>query len=97
MEDGNLPHPRCNRCDILISRQALNSRHPATAQCVRGEEQKRRRLEEEELRESSERAFEAYGDLLENVTMFQYLGQVLTEGDNYWLSVIVNLGKAINS
>ena len=37
-------------------------------------------MEEEDLRESLERAFQAYGELLETVTLFQYLGRVLVEG-----------------
>ena len=32
--------------------------------------------------ESSERAFEAYEEPLENVTAFRYLGWVLTAGDD---------------
>ena len=44
-----------------------------------------------------ERAFEAYRELLENVTAFRYLGRVLTAGDNDWLAVVGNLGKARNS
>ena len=44
-----------------------------------------------------ERAFEAYGETLENVTVFRYLGQVLTAGDDYWLAVVGNLGKARKS
>ena len=71
MDEGNLPHPWCTRCDMLFPRQALNGRHHATAQCARGAEQNRRRLVEEELRESSEQDFEAYGYPLENVTAIQ--------------------------
>ena len=78
LEEGNLPPQRCYICNMLVLRQALNSRHPATAQRARGEELKRRRLTEAELRESLERAFEAYGEPLENVTVFIYLGWVLT-------------------
>ena len=79
---------------MLVPRQVLNGRHPAISQCARGAERKRRRLAEAELRESSERAFDAYGEPLENVTTFLYLGRVLTAGDGYWLAVVVNLGKA---
>ena len=32
--------------------------------------------------ESLESSFEAYGEPLENVTAFRYLGQVLTAGDD---------------
>ena len=60
MEELKSSHPWCGRCDMLVPRWALNGRHPATAQCVRGADQKRRRLAEAETRESSERAFEAY-------------------------------------
>ena len=41
-----------------------------------------------------ERSFEEYGEPLENVTAFRYLGQVLTVGDGDWLAVVGNLGKA---
>ena len=44
LEKGNLPHPRCPRCDMRVPRKALNGRHLGTAQCVKGAERKRRRL-----------------------------------------------------
>ena len=97
MEEGKLLHPWCNRCDMLVSWRALNGRNPATAQCARGAEWKRRRLAEAETRKSSERAFKAYGEPIQNVSTFRYLGRVLTEGDNNWLAVVGNLGKAQNS
>ena len=50
-----------------------------------------------ELRESLERAFEAYREPLENVTAFKYLGQVLTAGENDWLAVIGNFGMTRKS
>ena len=34
--------------------------------------------------ESSERAFQAYGEPLENVTAFKYLVRVITAGDDDW-------------
>ena len=66
----------------MVPCRALNGRHPAAAQCARGAERKRRRLAEAETREISERAFDAYGEPLENVTTFKYLGRVLTAGDD---------------
>ena len=75
----------------------LNGRHSATAQCAMGADRKRRRLVEADLREISERAFEAYGEPLENVTAFRYLGWVLTAGDDDWLAVVGNLWKARKS
>ena len=61
LEEGNLPLPRCPRCDIQVSRKALNGRHLETSQCSTGMECKRRRLAEAEMRKILERAFHAYG------------------------------------
>ena len=97
LEEGNLLHPRCPRCDMLVSWRKLSRRHPATAQCARGADQKRRRLAEEELRESTERAVEAYGEPLENVTVFKYLGRVMTAVDDGWPAVVGNLQRARKS
>ena len=47
LEEGNLFHPRCPRCDMLVPWHALNRRHFSTAQCDMGAERKRRRLAEE--------------------------------------------------
>ena len=81
LEEGNLPHPRCSRCDILVPWRALNGRHHATTMRKKGAERKRRRMAEAELRDSTERAFKAYGKPLETVATFKYLGRVMTAGD----------------
>ena len=47
--------------------------------------------------ESSERAFEAYREPIKKVLAFKYLGRVLTAGDNNWLAVVGNMGKARRS
>ena len=91
------PHPRILRCNILVSWRALNRRHLATAQCAKGAERKRRRLADEEPRESLERAFQAYGEPLDNTTSFQYLGRVLTVAVENWTAVVGNLRKARKS
>ena len=54
---------------------AVRDGHHATAQCAKGAEIKRCRMAEVELREITERAFEAYGKPLENVSAFKYLGR----------------------
>ena len=94
LEQGDLPHPRCRRCDMLVPWRALNVRHLATAKCVKGVERKRRRLVEEEIRESAERDFQAYGRPFETVTSFKYLGRVLRAVDDDWAVVVGNLKKA---
>ena len=50
LEEGNIPHPRCPRCNILVPWITLKVSHPDTAQCARGAEWKRRRIAEVELR-----------------------------------------------
>ena len=54
LEESNLPHPKCPRCNLKVPRKAPNGRHLGTAQCKKGAEQKRRRLAETETRENSE-------------------------------------------
>ena len=51
-------------------------------------------MAEAELRDSMERAFEAYGKPLETVSTFKYLGRVMRAGDDDWPSVAGNLVKA---
>ena len=67
LEEGNLPLPRCPRCDLQVSRKALNGRHLDTSQCRTGTERKRRRLVEAELEITSEKAFHAYGTKMREV------------------------------
>ena len=49
------------------------------------------------MRESTERAFEAYDAPLEIVTAFDYLGQVMTAVVDDWPAVISNLQKTRKS
>ena len=94
LEEGNLPHQQCPRCDLQVPRKALNGRHLGTAQCKKGAERKRRRLAQMETREKSERAFHAYGKPMEAVLEFRYLGRLLTAKDNDWPEVAGNIRKA---
>ena len=80
LKEGNLPHPICPRCDMLVPWRALNVRHKNTYMCRSGAEKKRRRLAEVEVRDSAEMAFEVYGEQLRTVSWFKYLGRILTEG-----------------
>ena len=48
------------------------------------------------MRESAERAFQAYVRPLGIFTNFKYLGRVLTAGYNAWTEVVGNLKKAQN-
>ena len=82
---------------MQVPRRALKGRHLGTAQCAKGAERKRRRMEETETRENSERAFKAYGAPIELVSEFKYLGRILTEADDDWPAVVGNIRKARRS
>ena len=94
LEEGNLPLPRCPRCDLQVYGKALNGRHLGTIQCRKGTEQNRRRLAETEMRENSERVFHTYGKPMEAVSEFCYLGRLLTATDDDWPAVARNIRKA---
>ena len=94
LEEGNLPLPRCLRCDLQFPRKALNGSHLGTLQCKKGAEQKRRRLTETGTQENAERAFYAYGKPMEAVLEFRYLGRLLTATDDDWPAVAGNIRKA---
>ena len=57
LDEGNLPHPWCPRCDILVPWVVLNGRHATNTKCARGAEKKWRRMASEEMRDSTARAF----------------------------------------
>ena len=94
MEEGNLTLPRCPRCDLQVSRKALNGRHLGTNQCRKGAERKIRRLAAAEGEAATEREFNAYGKRMKLVKEFRYLGRILTCTDDDWPAVARNLQKA---
>ena len=93
---------------MLVPWKDMNGRHVTTAQCAKEAEQKRRRMAEKEMRKSTERDFQACGRpaaglrqacsrTLVTVTLFKYLGQVLTAADDDWPFLVGNLRKAQKS
>ena len=97
LEEGNLPHPRCTNCDMFVLWRSLNGCHNITEMCRSGEDKKRWRLTESEVRDSKEMAFEVYGKQIQSVPRFKYLGRILTEGDDNWPVVAGNFSKARKS
>ena len=95
LEEGNLPHPRCPRCDMQVPKKALNGRHLGTVQCAKGTEWKRRWLTKTETRENLERAFHAYGKPMKAVLEFWYLRWLLTATDDDWPAVAGKFKKAL--
>ena len=79
LEEGNLPHPQCPLCGILMPWKALNGTHMRTSQFTRGAERRIRRLAVKEGKEVTDRAFSPSGRPLDMVTYFKYLGPVISE------------------
>ena len=78
LEEVNLPHPICTRCDMFVPRRDLKGRHKNTDMCRGGADKKRRRLAEAEVRDSAEMAFKVCGEQIQTVPRFKYLGRILT-------------------
>ena len=94
LEEGNPPLPRCPRCDLQVSRRALNGRHLGTNQCRTGAERKIWRLAAAEGEAATERDFTAYGRRMDSVREFRYLGRTLTSTDDDWPAVARNIQRA---
>ena len=94
LEEGNIPLPRCPRCDLQVSRKAINGRHLETNQCNTVAERKQQRLVAAEMEITLEKAFHAYEKKMRAVTEFWYLGRVITNTDDDWPALAGNLRKA---
>ena len=79
---------------MLVPWRSLNGQHKCTSQYKKGAEQKRWRLEAEEERAITSRAFSAHGQPLDMVTSFRYLGRLISAAENDWPAVVNNLSRA---
>ena len=59
LEEGNIPLPRCPRCDLQVSMKALKGRYLETNQCKKGAERKQWRIAAAEVETTPEKAFHA--------------------------------------
>ena len=79
---------------MFVLWRSLNGRHKSIEMCRSGDKKNRRQLAKAEVRDSAEMTFEVYGEQLQAVSIFRYLGRILTEGDDDWPAVAGNLEKA---
>jgi hypothetical protein len=92
MEEG--PLPRCELCDMFLPTNTLAGGHRSTLCCRRGQQLKRKRAAQVELRKADEVFFTVRGIPLESVRECLYLGRKLSSLDDDWLDFIKNLAKA---
>ena len=79
---------------MLVPCKDLNGTHRHTKQFTPGEEKRRRRLAAEEEMEVATKYFSVYGRPLYIVTLFKYIGRVMSEAENDWPEVVRNLARA---
>ena len=97
LEEFNLYHPQCPRCDTLVPWKDLNSRNVTNSQCAKGVEQEISWMTAEEIRESAASVFQVYGRSIEIVTSFKDLGWIMTASDYDFPEVVGNLCKSHKS
>jgi hypothetical protein len=92
--EGSLPLPQCNRCGFQISYATMNGRHYETALCKDRVVRKVQHAVAERTHLALLQTFTAYGEELERVEVFKYLGRLLAYDDNDTQAVRNNLKKA---
>jgi hypothetical protein len=92
--EGSLPLPQCDRCGLQISYAAMNGSHYDTAMCKDGVARKEQHAAAERAHLSLRQTFTAYGEELERVEVFKYLGRLLAYDDDDSRAVRGNLKKA---
>jgi hypothetical protein len=92
--EGSLPLPQCNRCGLQIAYAAKNGRHYNTAICEDGVVRKLQYAAVKRMHLALQQLFTAYGDELERVEVFKYLGRLLAYDNNDAWAVRGNLRKA---
>jgi Reverse transcriptase (RNA-dependent DNA polymerase) len=94
LEEGHAPLPKCERCGMHVSYFALNNQHYGTKSCQAGAARMRQRYASADSRRASEEVFTINGEVLEQVSVFKYLGRLLSSNDSDWPTVYYNLKKA---
>jgi hypothetical protein len=91
--EGSLPLPQCDRSGLQISYTALNGRHYKTALCLDGVARREQYAAAKRVHLSLSQTFTAYGESLERVEVFKYLGGLLAYDNNDAQAVRGNLKK----
>jgi hypothetical protein len=92
--EGSRPLPQCERCGLQTPVEDLNGGHHRTELCQRGWERKRQHAAAVRSQEALEHSFTAYGEELERVEVFKYLGRLIAYDDADTQAMRSNLRKA---
>ena len=92
--EGSQPLPKCERCGLQTPVADLNGGHHHTELCRRGWERKRQHAAAVRSQEALKQSFTAYGEELERVEVFKYLGRLIAYDDADNQAMRLNLRKA---
>jgi hypothetical protein len=92
--EGSQPLPKCERCGLQTPVADLNGGHHRTELCQRGWERKWQHAAAVRSQEALKRLFTAYGEELERVEVFRYLGRLIAYDDADNQAMQLNLRKA---
>ncbi len=84
--------PQCERCAMQVS--PAYPRHIRTKECQLGVERKMQRESAVSLALALRRQFTIYGDVLERIEVFKYLGRLLVQDDDNAQAIWQQLQKA---
>jgi len=91
---GEGDYPQCHRCGMQTNPTAFCSTHYSSNLCVGGTVRKKQREAAAESVRALDVTFTAYGDELERVEVFKYLGRLMSMDDNDIQAVRSNMRKA---
>ena len=92
--EGSLPLPQWKHCGLQTPVEELNGGHHCTELCQQGCERKRQHAAAVRSQEALRRWFTAYGEKLEKVEVFKYLGRLIAYNDADTQAMRSNLRKA---
>ena len=95
--EGPVPFPKCERCGMQMEIGSLYGGHRHTQLCREGWAKKKQHEAAEAARVALQKPFMAYGEDLERVEVFRYLGRLLAYDDNDSQAMRSNLKKAHKS
>ncbi len=82
LSEGSVPFPKCERWGVQMEIGALYGGHRHTRLCREGWAKRKQHEAAEAARVALQKSFTAYGEDLERVEVFKYLGQLLAYDDN---------------
>lgn len=93
LEEGPYPLPQCDLCRMHVTPLALRNGHQATRLCWTGNARKAKCELLEQNFHANTHVFCIYGELLQAVQQFRYLGRPITSSDDDWMAVHQNLSQ----